>query len=65
MCDLPQCHISYSDSNLKPTAKEYQWRTGVWSQVSFLLCLLRTNCVLVCVTNIGIVLLLDAKMYVF
>lgn len=42
MCDLPQCHISYSDSNLKPVTKEYQWRTGIWSQVSFLLYLLRT-----------------------
>jgi hypothetical protein len=41
-CDLPQCHISYSDSNLKPVAKEYQWRTGMWSQVSFLLYSLRT-----------------------
>ncbi|PNF33449.1 hypothetical protein B7P43_G03351 [Cryptotermes secundus] len=34
MCDLPQCHISYSDSNLKPVTKEYQWRTGIWSQCS-------------------------------
>jgi hypothetical protein len=34
-CDLPQCHIDYSNSNLKPVAKEYQWRTSMWSQVSF------------------------------
>jgi hypothetical protein len=41
-CALPQCHISNIDSNLKPVAKEYQWRTGIWSQVSFVLYLLRT-----------------------
>ncbi|KDR16488.1 hypothetical protein L798_08797, partial [Zootermopsis nevadensis] len=33
-CDLPQCHINYSHTNLKPIAKEYQWRTGMWSQCS-------------------------------
>jgi hypothetical protein len=42
-CDLPHCHIDYSNSNLKPITKEYQWRTGVWSQVSFPLYSLRLS----------------------
>lgn len=34
-CDLPHCPINSSSSSLIPVAKEYQWRAGMWSKVSF------------------------------
>jgi hypothetical protein len=34
-CDLPHCPINSNSSSPKPLEKEYQWRTGLWSKVSF------------------------------
>ena len=34
-CDLPHCPINSTSSSQIPLAKEYQWRAGMWSKVSF------------------------------
>jgi len=34
-CDLPHCPINSNSSGQIPVAKEYQWRAGMWSKVSF------------------------------
>ena len=34
-CDLPHCPVNSTSSSLTPLAKEYQWRAGMWSKVSF------------------------------
>jgi hypothetical protein len=61
-CDLPQCHVNYNNSNLKPVTKEYQWRTSPWSQVSSSLYSLK-NCFYLCLHHeVDTLLPLDSKL---